>query len=317
MKGDAGTHRTEDGKVMALRPRGIWPMLYAFFNASGTLDRPAMRRQVEACVREGAHGVAVLGLATEVNKLTEEERRTLVQWLAEDLDGRRPFAVTVTGDTPDEQVAFARFAAEAGAACVILQPPRTGQTDEFSLVRFFGTVIDACPIAAGIQNAPEYLGVGLTPPTIKALHVNHPNFVLLKGESSVVTIRRIIEETDGGISVFNGRGGLELPDNMRAGVEGMIPAPDFFDRQVRIFGLLRTLDDAENEEIAETLYREILPGIVFAMQSIDSLICYGKRIAAWRLGLRDEIHDRAPAMAPTRFGLECARRFAAALGPYA
>ncbi len=302
---------------MPIRPRGIWPMLYAFFNEAGTLDRPAMRRQVEACVREGAHGVAVLGLATEVSKLTEEERRTLVTWLAEDLDGRRPFAVTVTGSTTDEQIEFARFAADAGADCVILQPPRTGAIDEFSLVRFFGTVIDGSPIQVGIQNAPEYLGVGLSPTTIKALHVNHPNFVLLKGEASVVTIRRIIEETDGGIAVFNGRGGLELPDNMRAGCEGMIPAPDFFDRQVRIFGLLRNLEDAENEDVAENLYREILPGIVFAMQSIDTLVCYGKRIAAWRLGLRGEIHDRAPGLTPTKFGLECAHRFAAALGPFA
>lgn len=299
------------------RPLGIWPMLYAFFDESGALDRAAMRRQVEACVREGAHGLAVLGLATEVSKLSEEERRNLVTWLAEDLDGRRPFAVTVTGNKPDDQLAFARFAAEAGAAYVILQPPRGEPVDELSLSRFFGAVADGSPIPVGIQNAPEYLGVGLSPSAIRALHRNHANFIMVKGEAPVVTIRRIIEETEGGITVFNGRGGLELPDNIRAGCEGIIPAPDFFDRQVRIFGLMRTLDDAENEEIAENLYREILPGIVFVMQSIDTLVCYGKRIAAWRLGLRGEIYDRAPALAPTKFGLECARRFALALGPYA
>ncbi len=299
------------------RPLGIWPMLYAFFDESGALDRTAMRRQVEACVREGAHGLAVLGLATEVSKLSEEERRNLVTWLAEDLDGRRPFAVTVTGNKPDEQTAFARFAAEAGAAYVILQPPRGEALDELSLSRFFGAVADGSPIPVGIQNAPDYLGIGLSPSAIRALHRNHANFIMVKGEAPVVTIRRIIEETEGGITVFNGRGGLELPDNIRAGCEGIIPAPDFFDRQVRIFGLMRTLDDAENEEIAENLYREILPGIVFVMQSIDTLVCYGKRIAAWRLGLRGEIYDRAPALAPTKFGLECAHRFARALGPYA
>ncbi|MCW5747339.1 MAG: dihydrodipicolinate synthase family protein [Alphaproteobacteria bacterium] len=301
---------------MTFRPLGIWPMLYAFFDHSGALDRTLMRRQVEACVREGAHGVAVLGLATEVNKLTDAERHTLVTWLAEDLDGRRPFAVTVTGETPEDQLAFARFAAEAGASMVILQPPRGEPIDELALSRFFGAVADGAPLPVGIQNAPDYLGVGLSPPAIKALHRNHANFVMLKGESPVTTIQRIIEETEGGIAVFNGRGGLELPDNMRAGCDGMIPAPDFFDRQVRIFGLMRTLDDGENEAIAESLYREILPGIVFVMQSIDMLVCYGKRIAAWRLGMRDAVHDRTPALAPTEFGVECAHRFASALGPF-
>jgi 4-hydroxy-tetrahydrodipicolinate synthase len=301
---------------MTFRPLGIWPMLYAFFDKAGALDRALMRRQVEACVREGAHGIAVLGLATEADKLGEDERHKLVEWLAEDLDGRRPFAVTVTGNKPDEQLEFVRFAAGAGASLTILQPPRV-PIDEFTLARLFGAVADGSPIPVGIQNAPQYLGAGLSPTAIKALHHNHPNFVMVKGETSVVAIRQIIEETEGGIAVFNGRGGLELPDNMRAGCEGMIPAPDFFDRQVRIFGLMRNLDDAENEEVAENLYREILPGIVFVMQSLETLVCYGKRIAAWRMGLREDIYDRAPGLTPTKFGLDCAHRFAAALGPYA
>jgi 4-hydroxy-tetrahydrodipicolinate synthase len=49
------------------------------------------------------------------------------------------------------------------------------------------------------------------------------------------------------------------------------------------------------------------------MQSLDALTCYGKRIAAWRMGF-DVQHDRG--VAPTAFGLECARRFAMQLGPF-
>ena len=41
---------------------GIYPILYAFFDRDGRLDRGIMRAQVEACVRHGAHGLAVLGL---------------------------------------------------------------------------------------------------------------------------------------------------------------------------------------------------------------------------------------------------------------
>ena len=96
---------------------------------------------------------------------------------------------------------------------------------------------------------------------------------------------------------------------LRAGCAGLIPATDTFDFQVRIFERMR----AGDEEAAERIYRELLPAIVFVMQSLDTLICYGKRIAAWRLGLQ-VVHDRAPALAPTSFGLACARRYAAALG---
>ena len=89
-------------------------------------------------------------------------------------------------------------------------------------------------------------------------------------------IRRLIEETQGAFRVLNGRGGLELPDNLRAGCVGLIPAPECFDVQVRIFELMRS-GRPEDEAEAERLYREILPLIVFLMQSIENFLCYGKR----------------------------------------
>jgi hypothetical protein len=51
---------------------------------------------------------------------------------------------------------------------------------------------------------------------------------------------------------------------------------------------------------------------MFLMQSVDQFLCYGKRLTAERLGL-GHVHDRAPAQAPTAFGLECLARHAQAL----
>src|ERR687891_637932 len=130
---------------------GIYPMLYAFFDAGGGLDRGAMRAQVEHCLENGAHGIAALGLGTEVAKLTPKERRALMEWVAEDLDGRLPLAITVFGATPAEQIAFVRAAAERGADWVILQPPQTGAPiTEDQLVDFFGAVADASPVPVAI-----------------------------------------------------------------------------------------------------------------------------------------------------------------------
>ena len=54
-----------------------------------------MRRQTAAGRGRDVAGIAVLGLATEVAKLSEGERRTLIDWTAEDMAGRKPFGVTV------------------------------------------------------------------------------------------------------------------------------------------------------------------------------------------------------------------------------
>jgi 4-hydroxy-tetrahydrodipicolinate synthase len=292
--------------------RGVYPMLYAFFGKDGRLDRGAMRAQVEHCVASGVHGVAALGLGTEVSKLDPEERRQLVAWIAEDMAGRLPLAITAFGAAPEEQIAFVRTAAEHGADWVILQPPQTGEAiTEDQLVDFFGAVADAAPVPVAIQNAPQYIGVGLSGAGLDRLSRDHPNVRLLKAEGSAVETRALIELTEGRMAVFQGRGGMEFTDVIRAGCVGIIPSVESCHVQSRMFELMRT-GRAEDAAEAERLYRQLAPLIMFLMQSVAQFVCYGKRLTARRIGL-GEVHDRAPAQAPTAFGLACLERHAAVL----
>lgn len=285
-------------------PGGIWPILYAFFSPGGGLCRESMRRQVEVLVAGGVPGIAALGLATEVHKLTVDERRQVLHWLVEDTAGRVPVAITVYGEDEAEQIGFAREAAAAGAAWVILQPPPRRPLPEDQLLRFFGRVADAAPVPVAIQNAPQYLGVGLSDASLLALRRQHPNFLLLKGEAGALEIARTIAALRGEVAVFNGRGGLELPDMHRAGCAGLIPAPECFDVQLRIWRAMAVGREAEADE----LYRRILPLITFVMQSIPQFLCYGKRLAARRLGL-GEVVDREPCLAPEPLGLAALARW--------
>jgi 2-keto-3-deoxy-L-arabinonate dehydratase len=292
--------------------RGVYPMLYAFFDGRGGLDRAAMRAQVDYCVASGAHGLAALGLGTEVKKLEAAERRLVMEWAAEDLQGRLPLAITVFGATPEEQIAFVRAAALRGADWVILQPPQTGEPiGEDQLIDFFGAIADASPLPVAIQNAPQYIGVGLSSAGLDRLSRDHPNVRLLKAEGSAVETQALIELTRGRMAVFQGRGGMEFIDVMRAGCVGMIPSVESCHVQARIFELMRT-GRVEDEAEAERLYTELAPLIMFLMQSVDQFLCYGKRLTAGRLGIA-EVHDRAPAQAPTAFGLACLARHAEVL----
>jgi 4-hydroxy-tetrahydrodipicolinate synthase len=292
--------------------RGVYPMIYAFFGPDGALDREAMRRQVDYCVAGGVHGVAALGLGTEVSKLTPAERLDVMSWAVQDLAGRLPLAVTVFGATPQEQIGFIEAAALRGCDWVILQPPQTGQKiTEDELVDFFGAVADAAPLPVAIQNAPQYIGVGLTSQGLDRLSRDHPNVRLLKAEGSAVETRDLIDLTQGRMAVFQGRGGSEFIDVMRAGCVGMIPSVESCHLQARMFDLLQT-GRAEDTAEAERLYSDLAPLIMFLMQSVGQFLCYGKRLTAQRLGLA-EVYDRQPAQAPTAFGLQCMARHAKVL----
>lgn len=284
-------------------------MLYAFFGADGGLRRDAFARQIDCAVAVGAAGVAVLGLGTEVGKLSRAEQRQAVDWVAADVAGRVPFAVTVADGNVSDMIDSARFAAAQGASWLILQPPRPPITGP-QLMAYFGAVAAAVDMPMAIQNAPEFLGVGLTPAELLALHEAHPNICIVKAESSAVGVARMIDHVHGRMAVFNGRAGLELTDNFRAGVDGMIPGMDTIDLQVAVERAMRAGDEAG----AEALYAQMLPAVTFAMQGLAHLVLYGKHIAALRLGL-DPSHGRNPCDTATPQGLQWAARMAETLGP--
>jgi len=287
---------------------GIHAILYALFDRAEQLDRAAMRRQAEVCLRAGVHGIGALGLATEVAKLTEAERCRVMDWLAEDNAGRVPLFFTVFGASVAEQVAQIRHAEAVRADWVILQPPPVGRFGAAEFIGFFGRVAAETALPVAIQNAPTFLGQGLAPEEIACLIDECPNIRVLKAEGPAVEIERVIAATGGRVPVLNGRGGLELVDNLRAGCAGLILAPDIIDHAVVAYERFQ----ARDIEGAEAAYARLLPAVSFAMQSIEALLCYGKRIMGLRAGI--EIHDRAPAQRPTEFGLQCAVEHARRLG---
>ncbi|ODT81705.1 MAG: hypothetical protein ABS76_11165 [Pelagibacterium sp. SCN 64-44] len=294
-----------------MQAAGIYPMLFAYFGADGRLAEQAIRMQVQAALAHGAHGVAVLGLGTEVGKLSPAERIDLLGWAADELSGRLPLVATVAEADAASAIAAVQRATAAGAAWVILQPPPGPTMDEDAQVRFYGAVADAASIPVAIQNAPEYLATSLGLDGILRLIEGHPNISMLKAEGSALYVRQLIAAANGRVTVFNGRGGLELTDNLRAGCAGMIPGMDSFDIQARIFGLMQ----AGEIEAADEAYRALLPLLVFIMQGLPSFLCYGKRLAARRLGLGPVI-DRLPALAPDAFGLSVLERLSTDLPDY-
>lgn len=288
---------------------GIHSILYAFFDRDERLDRNAMRRQTQLAIDAGVHGLAALGLATEVAKLTETERRTVMDWLAEDNAGRLPLAFTIFGTSVGEQIGQIRHAEKSGADWVIIQPPIAGTFGAQEYIDFFGRVADATDLPVAIQNAPAFLGRGLNGADIAALTVKHRNIRLVKAEGSAIDVKALMDTIGGRVPVFNGRGGLELVDGLRAGCAGFILAPDIIDYAVRAYQEFR----AGDVEKAEATYTTMLPAVTAIMQGIEHLMCYGKRLFAARAGL--EVFDRAPAMRPTSFGEDLVRIHAGRLGP--
>jgi 4-hydroxy-tetrahydrodipicolinate synthase len=283
-------------------------MLYAFFDDHGALRQDPFRVQVDAALGTQAAGVAILGLGTEVSKLSFDERIEVLEVVAKRIDGRKPLLATVFGNTITEQIEFSKRAIQSGASALMLQPP-SQKIDDAKLVDFFSEIIAAVDCPVGIQNAPEFLGFGLSNQSLIALANDHENFTIAKLECNAVNLESIASELGDSVMLFNGRCGLELPDNLRAGASGLIPAIDTVDKTSEIFAEF-VLGHQKN---ADELYAEILPVLCFIMQGIPHFLTYGKMLAAERLGI-ELGGSREPSLPATDFGAACIRRFSKQLG---
>ena len=292
-----------------IQPTGIYPMLYAFFGADGALDPSTFAPQVAAGIAAGASGVAVLGLGTEVAKLSVAERRAAVEAVIRAAAGRLPVAVTIAGTSLPDTVAAARHAAEAGAAWLLLQPPPPPASED-DVADWFARIAAETPCPVAVQNAPEFLGIGLSPEGIARLADAVPNLVCVKAECSALDAAALVERLDGRLTVMNGRAGLELPDNVRGGVAGMIPGIETVDRQAAAFAAMRAGRIARGE----AAYAEMLPLLTFIMQGVAQFTALGKTVAARRLGI-DPGPPRRPALPVDDRARDWCHRYADALGP--
>ena len=292
--------------------KGIFPIIYCFFNKNNTLDKKIISDQIKLIKQIGSNGIASLGLATEVNKLSFKEKKTLIELIAEHVGDSIPTAVTIQGNTFQEYIKLIDVAKKNNADWIILQPLIKKNTKDKDCYHFFNKLIPYTKdTIVGVQNAKEYLGVGLTPKDILKLYNKYENFRAIKGESSSVFMQNEIKTYPKNLRVFNGRGGQEIVDNFLIGCRGIVPALDSADRFIKIYKHFQKKDILKANE----QYKKILPATVFIMQSINTMICYGKRICAYRMGIK-KIYDRKPFLAPTEYGIRKSKQIANNLGVF-
>jgi len=293
--------------------QGIIPMMYCFFNKDNTIDLDAMRDQISLIKKIGSNGIACLGLATEANKLSFKEKKEIIELIPSICSDTLPIVVTISGKDLKEYKKLIQVAQSNEASWIVFQPILNKNTTNKDCFNFFNEIIKNVDTKTlvGIQNAKEYIGVGLDSDQILKLYKKFDNFRSIKFEASATFIQKEIKTFPKDLRVFNGRGGQEIVDNFLAGCSGIIPCLDGADVFLKIYKLLKK----QQIEEARKKYKNILPSIVFTMQSISSLICYGKRICAYRMGMKN-VYDRSPSLIPSEFGVKLAKYHAKIIGKF-
>ena len=215
--------------------------------------RASVRTLTEVTIARGVHGMTILGVLGEADKLAERERDEVIAATIEAAAGRIPICVGTTHAGTDGCVAFSRRAEELGAKAVMVAPPRLARATDAALLRHYTTVADAIAIPVVVQDHPTSSGVMMEVGLLAALGERSPRcrVVKLEDEPTPVKIAQL-REANPDLRLFGGLGGNMFLEELRRGAVGTMTGFGFPEILVRIYDAFTS---GRQDEAAEIFYK--------------------------------------------------------------
>lgn len=159
--------------------RGVFPAATTQFAPDLSLDLGATQKVQDALVRDGVHGLVIMGTVGENNSLEPHEKRSVLKAAVEAVGGRVPVIAGVSEFDTKRAIAFARDAEKAGADGLMLLPAMVYVPAEGELVAHFRAVSEATGLPIMLYNNPPAYRVSVSVEAMKRL-ADRPNIVCLK-----------------------------------------------------------------------------------------------------------------------------------------
>src|SRR5579859_7672584 len=122
---------------------GVFPAATTQFDSALQLDLSATQAVQTALVRDGVHGLVVLGTVGENNSLNADEKRAVLRAGVEAVGGKVPIITGVSEFTTASAVAYARDAERIGVSGLMVLPAMVYVPTAAELEQHFRSVAQA------------------------------------------------------------------------------------------------------------------------------------------------------------------------------
>jgi 4-hydroxy-tetrahydrodipicolinate synthase len=266
--------------------RGVYVISATPFDDGGAIDFESLDSLVDFYLRQGVHGITLLGMMGEAHKLTFEEASAVVRRALARVAGRVPVVVGVSHSSLQVMGSLARLSMDAGAGGVLVAPATGLRTDDQVYAYYDSVAATLGPIPWIYQDYPQSSGVYLSASVYARMVDAFPAMVMLKAEDSpglgkITRIRADAERAGARrVSILIGNGGLYYPQSLQRGADGAMTGFAYPDVLVKVYERFAAGDVGG----AEDLYDRYLP-----------LVCYEQQ-PGYGLAVRKEILRRRGAI---------------------
>ncbi len=267
---------------------GIVGVMNTPFGEDGLADPEGIRWYVDYVAGCGGVGILVTAMAAEVNKLSVDERKMIVETAVEAMNGRLPVIGGASAGGGLDAFEMAALYDNLGCDAILVNIP-------YSTPHEFILTIQKI---AALTNKPlvvqdwDFEGMGIPVEVIKEMHEKIMNFESLKVEVKPAGVKysAVINASGGKLNVSGGWASSQMIEALDRGVN-VFMSTVFTDIYVEIY---RLHHDGRRSEAID-LFNRFLPVIAFYHQHIDISIHFNK-LVNYRLGLFPTPKVREPIL---------------------
>ncbi len=169
---------------------GVFPAVPTQFHEDFSLNLPATQEHIEALIREGVHGLIMLGTIGENCSLSLDEKVRVLEAAVEVADGRLPVLNGVAEFTTRNACDTAQAAEAAGVNGLMVMPGMVYNSDGRETVQHFRSVAASTGLPIMCYNNPPVYRVDITPEMFKEME-DVENIVCIKEASG--DVRRVTD----------------------------------------------------------------------------------------------------------------------------
>jgi len=235
---------------------GVFPAVTTQFSPDLSVDLAATQQVQDALVRDGVHGLIVMGTCGENNSLDPDEKRRILSGAVEVVGGRVPVVTGVSELDTRRAIAYAKDAEKLGADGLMVLPAMVYVPKPAELVAHFRAIAQATKLPIMLYNNPPAYRVNVTVEVLQEL-TDLPNIVAVK--ESAPDPRRftdIINRFGDRFDVFAGLDDIAL-EGLMLGAKGWISGltSAFPQESVQLVAAA----DRGDWETARRIYRWFMP----------------------------------------------------------
>lgn len=166
---------------------------------------------IEFQIEQGVDSLIVCGTTGESATMSEEERKTTIDYAIKKVNKRIPVIIGTGGNNTKSAIEMSKYAQSAGADAILVVTPYYNKTTQEGLIAHYEAIANEVTLPIVLYNVPSRTGVNIAPQTCYELS-KIPNIVAIKEASGNISqVAQIAALCKDNLHIYSGNDDQIIP----------------------------------------------------------------------------------------------------------